>query len=149
MTIKNSTKKTRLPALLLAVVPSASDPNKSYEIKQSQNDGVIYCSCPSWIFDQEGKKLVGYARPSKERSCKHIRAYTAGHLTPPTVKVVKAPAQAPVSPAAPKEVNVSTLRKTAEYALKHGQDSAKVLTLLKEGGLSDLAAWSLLAEIDQ
>jgi len=45
-------------------------------------------------------------------------------------------------------VNVADLRKTAAYAIKKGLSSEKVLGLLKDGGLSDLAAWSLLAELD-
>ena len=84
-----------ISATLLAVVPSASDASVSYEIKQSNRDGVVYCSCPSWKYDMDGKRLVGYARPSKDRSCKHTRAYAAGLLTPPTVGRVETMAPKP------------------------------------------------------
>lgn len=150
------TKKSARPAAkLLATIPSSSNPGLSYEVKQSQVDGVIYCSCPSWKFDMD--RPGGRSTPARHpanRSCKHIRAYQSGILRTPTAQAQPKVAETPVAPkvakveVAAKEVNVTDLRKTAAYAIKKGLGSDKVLNLLKEGGLSDLAAWSLLAELD-
>jgi len=142
-----------LPAILLGTVPSTST-DEVYEIKRSQRDGVVYCSCKSWKYDMEGKKALGYARHPAQRSCKHIRyIQNQAHVAPrPQVRVeapkVEVKVEAPKVEAVTKSVNVSDLRKTAAYAIKKGLGSDKVFALLKDGGLSDLAAWSLLAELD-
>lgn len=158
MKTANQTKTTRPAAILLAVVPSSSNPSVSYEVKRSQVDGVTYCSCPSWKFDMDGKKLVGYARPSSQRSCKHTRAVLNGLLTPPVA--AQAAPVAPKAPAAPKaavaapkasqapSTDLTAIRATAAYAIKKGQTIEAVLAILKEAGLSNLAAWSLLRELD-
>ena len=44
-----------------------------YEVKHDLETAQFFCSCPSFRFDSEGKKLYGYARPSNERTCKHTR----------------------------------------------------------------------------
>jgi hypothetical protein len=49
---------------VLAVVPSSSRPDKSYEIRTSKNDGKTYCTCPGWIF--KARKGDGL--------CKHLLA---------------------------------------------------------------------------
>jgi len=51
--------------VVLARVPSSSNPSKSYEIRRG-GDGVVYCTCPSWRFQKNS--------PSN-RTCKHIEAW--------------------------------------------------------------------------
>lgn len=142
-----SGRKVRVPATLLAVVPSASNPNLSYEVKQSNVDGVIYCSCPSWKYDMDGKRLVGYARPSKDRSCKHTRAYQAGLLTPPAA-APKVEEKHEECGCEKKSLDSGSIRKTVAYMLKKGAKSEEILKVLKEAGMSELGAWSLLQEVD-
>ena len=54
-------------ATLLAVIPSSTNPLKSYQIRRG-GDGNVYCTCPAWKF----QKLS-----PKERTCKHIKALAA------------------------------------------------------------------------
>jgi len=55
---------------LLALAPSKSNPNKSYEIRKGA-DAVVYCSCPDWKFQR--------LAPAN-RSCKHLKSFHAGQL---------------------------------------------------------------------
>ena len=63
------------PYEVLIVVKSESNPDKTYEIRKSHQDGKTYCTCPGWIF--KARKGDGI--------CKHIKAYQASN---PTTKVV-------------------------------------------------------------
>jgi hypothetical protein len=53
------------PYKVLIVVRSESNPDKTYEIRTSHQDGKTYCTCPGWIF--KARKGDGI--------CKHIAAY--------------------------------------------------------------------------
>lgn len=55
---------------LLMVVPSMSNPSKSYEIHKGA-DGVTYCTCPDWRFK---------AQKSSDRTCKHLGKFHAQQL---------------------------------------------------------------------
>lgn len=52
---------------VLKVVNSSSNPNVTYEIRKSHQDGKTYCTCKGWIF--KARKGDGI--------CKHIAAYKA------------------------------------------------------------------------
>lgn len=56
-----------MAAHILTVVRSASNPEKTYEIREGA-DGNIYCTCPSWRFQR--------VAPA-HRSCKHLRSFFA------------------------------------------------------------------------
>jgi hypothetical protein len=66
------------PYEVLEVVRSKSNPDKTYEIRKSHQDGKTYCTCPGWIFK---------ARKTEGGMCKHLLAYV-GHATKKGVKVV-------------------------------------------------------------
>lgn len=53
------------------VVPSESDPDKTYKVTQYEN-GVWKCGCPRWIFSLQ----------KKGEDCKHIEAVKAGEYRP-------------------------------------------------------------------
>jgi len=52
---------------ILATIPSKSNPNKSYQVRKGA-DGVIYCTCPAWIFS---------AKKTGVHDCKHLQALRA------------------------------------------------------------------------
>lgn len=56
---------------VIATVPSSSDPDKVYEIKE--RNGIISCSCPIWKFNKRGN-----------RTCKHTDS-ARNNLGAPTV----------------------------------------------------------------
>lgn len=53
------------------VVPSESDPDKTYKVTQYEN-GVWKCGCPRWIFSLQ----------KKGEDCKHIIAVKGGEYKP-------------------------------------------------------------------
>lgn len=58
-------QKVSLPTskpMLLASVPSDSDPSRTYDVRKGR-DGNVYCTCPAWRFQR---------KPVAERTCKHI-----------------------------------------------------------------------------
>jgi hypothetical protein len=63
------------PYVVLKIVQSKSNPDKTYEIRESHQDGKTYCTCPGWIF--KARKGDGI--------CKHIAEYKAHN---PNLKVV-------------------------------------------------------------
>jgi len=58
-------------AVVLAVAPSKTNPNKTYEIRRGA-DGVVYCTCPAWRFQR--------LRKGETRTCKHLAAFFAKQL---------------------------------------------------------------------
>ena len=52
--------------IVLMNVPSMSNPRKTYEIRKSNRDNVVYCTCPAWRFSKGEKK-----------TCKHLSRYEA------------------------------------------------------------------------
>lgn len=54
-------KKTKI--VVLAVIPSDTDPNEHYEVRIG-HDGNVYCTCPAWRFQH---------RAPGERTCKHLQ----------------------------------------------------------------------------
>lgn len=57
-----------MEAILIRQVPSSSNPNKVYDVRQGK-DGICYCNCPAWKF----QKVASESR----KPCKHIRAAIA------------------------------------------------------------------------
>jgi hypothetical protein len=57
---------------ILRTVPSKSNPNISYEIRTSKQDGKTYCTCPGWI--HKARKSDGL--------CKHILSFKAETFEP-------------------------------------------------------------------
>lgn len=75
-------------ARVLAVMQSASNPARKYEIRQGA-DGVIYCCCLGWQFSREHPK-----------SCRHLRLYheTLARSPQPTdIRQVQPPTVPPCS----------------------------------------------------
>src|SRR5580658_9062255 len=61
---------------VLQIVPSMSNPNKSYEIRLG-DDGVTYCTCRAWI---------------SKKTCKHLDVYHGSAVaTVPKIKLKNAP----------------------------------------------------------
>jgi len=48
--------------MVLQQIRSQSRPETTYEIRQSDKDGVVYCTCPAWRF-------------SNPHTCKHLREW--------------------------------------------------------------------------
>jgi hypothetical protein len=59
---------------ILEVVPSMSDPSKTYEIRRG-HDGNVYCQCKAWKFQRV---------PASQRTCKHLVAFFARQASLPT-----------------------------------------------------------------
>lgn len=59
---------------VLEVVPSSSNPHKSYEIRRG-HDHNVYCTCPAWKFQRV---------PAASRTCKHLIAFFARQASLPT-----------------------------------------------------------------
>ena len=57
-------------SIILAVVASQSNPNKSYEIHKHA-DGLIRCTCPNFLYKRQN---------NKDRTCKHLASFHAGQL---------------------------------------------------------------------
>jgi len=49
--------------MTIAKVRSSSNPDKVYEIVQSDKDGTVYCTCPAWKFSKSSPKM-----------CKHMKS---------------------------------------------------------------------------
>jgi len=71
-----ASEEPRPTSELIRTWPSASKPDKSYELRRG-HDGEVYCSCAAWKFSK--------VRP---RVCKHIKAWAGSvvsngsHLKP-------------------------------------------------------------------
>ena len=52
---------------IITTVRSESNPSKTYEIRKSNRDGTVYCTCPAWKFQK-----VSAGQP---RMCKHLRGF--------------------------------------------------------------------------
>ena len=63
------------PYEVLAVVKSKSNPDKTYEIRRSHQDGKTYCTCLGWIFKARNGDGI----------CKHIKEYMAAKPETPIV----------------------------------------------------------------
>ena len=65
------------PYTVLAVVQSKSNPDKTYEIRLSNQDGTTYCTCMSCI--------MSFHKNDGKADCKHLREYIKNN---PNTKVI-------------------------------------------------------------
>jgi hypothetical protein len=99
---------------LLMVVPSKSNPEKTYEIHLSEKTGVVYCNCPNWKFQNV---------PPAQRSCKHLASFHAGQLAAKSAVESKAVAGQNLATSAAK-VAAAKVAKTHAKAMKKSGEVA-------------------------